>query len=112
MAEHLVQEISLHLCPARRARTYIFTFTTGITSNLVAQVHSHDDLVKFFTRTKEIMTSDFSPTANQVQFNSIDHSIGNFGRRGNRGRGQNGGKYTSRCQICGQFGHRALDYRE
>ena len=41
-----------------------------------------------------------------------DRGRGRNGVRNSRGRGRNGGRYTPRCQICGQFGHRAQECRE
>ena len=95
-------------------------FCAGISSNLthlsledvVAQVHSYDELLKFSAPSKDTTTSDFPPVANQTQLASSDRGRGRHNGRNNRGRGRNGGRYVLRCQLCGQFGHRVLECRE
>ena len=68
--------------------------------------------MKFSNPTKDTVTMDFSPTANQAQVTSSDHGRGRNNGRNNRGRGRNGGRYTPRCPLCGQYGHRVLECRE
>ena len=95
-------------------------FNAGITSNLhnltfedvVAQINSHDELLNSINPSKENTTSDFPPIANQTQVSGSDRGRGRNGGRNNLGRGRNGGRYTPRCQICGQFGHRAQECHE
>ena len=95
-------------------------FSAGILSNLinlgfddvVAQVNSYEDLLKFTHSTKDTTASEFPPTANQTQTTSSDRGRGRNNGRNNRGRGRNGGRYIPRCQLCGQFGHRVLECRE
>ena len=96
------------------------TFSAGISSNLthlsledvVAQVHSYDELLKFLTPSKDTTASDFPLIANQTQLASFDRGRGRHNGRNNRGRGRNGGRYVPRCQLCGQFGHCVLKCRE
>ena len=88
-------------------------FNAGITSNLhnltfedvIAQINSHDDLLSFINPPKETAVSEFPPIANQTPLHASDQGRGRNG-------GQNGGRYTPRCQICGQFGHRAQELME
>ena len=95
-------------------------FCAGISSNLthlsledvVAQVHSYDELLKFSAPNKDTTASDFPSVANQTQLTSSDCGRGCHNGRNNIGRGRNGGRYVPRCQLCGQFGHRVLECRE
>ena len=74
-------------------------FCAGISSNfthlsledVIAQVNSYDELLKFSAPTKDITLSNFPPTANQTQFTSSDRGRGLNNGRNNRGKGQNGG---------------------
>ena len=68
--------------------------------------------MKFLTPIKDTTVSDFPPTVNQTHLTSFDQGRGCNNGRNNRGRGQNGGRYTSRCQLFGQFEHRVLERRE
>ena len=96
------------------------TFSTGISSNLinlgfddvVAQINSYEDLMKFSHPAKDITVSDFPPKANQTQITSSSRGRGCNNGRNNHGRGRNGGRYIPRFQLCGQFGHRILECRE
>ena len=95
-------------------------FNARITSNLhnltfedvIAQINSHDELLHFINPPKENIASECPPAANQTQVSRSDRDRGRNGGRNSRGRGRNGGRYTPRCQICGQFGHRAQECRE
>ena len=95
-------------------------FCAGISSNLthlsledvVAQVQSYEELLKFSNPTKDTTASDFPPIANQTQLASTDRGRGRHNGRNNRGRGRSGGRYVLRCQLCGQFGHRVLECTE
>ena len=96
-------------------------FNVGTTSNLhnltfedvVAQINSHDELLNFLKPpSKENIASDFPPMANHAQVSGSDRGRGRNSGRNNHGRGRNGGRYTPRCQICDQFGHRAQEFKE
>ena len=95
-------------------------FNAGITSNLhnltfegiIAQINSHDELLNFINPPKENIASEFPLVANQTQVSRSHRGRGRNGGRNSRGRGRNGGRYTPRCQIYGQFGHRAQECRE
>ena len=95
-------------------------FCARISSNLtnfsvedvISQINSYDELMKFSTSTKDTRVCDFPPTANQTQLTSSERGRGRNNGRNNRAIGQNSIKYTSRCQLCGQFGHRVLECRE
>ena len=92
-------------------------FCASISSNLthlsledvIEQVNSYDELLKFSAPTKDTTLSDFPPTANQTQLTSSDRGRGCNQGRNNRGRGRNGGRYVPRRQLRGQFGHRVLE---
>ena len=96
------------------------TFCAGISSNLanmclddvIAIINSYDELTKFSNPKKDTGTMEFPPTANQAQITSSDCGRGRNNGRNNRGRGKNGGRYTPRCQLFGQYGHRVLECRE
>ena len=70
-------------------------FCAGISSNLthhsledvVAQVHSYNELLKFSAPSKDTTASDFPPVANQTQLTSSDRGRGRHNGRNNRGRG-------------------------
>ena len=95
-------------------------FNAGITSNLhnltfedvVAQINSHDELLSSTNSSKGNKSTEFPLVANQTQVAGSDRGRGRNGGRNGRGRGRNGGRYTPRCQICGQFRHRAQECRE
>ena len=118
-AGHPVQETVTTYALLRGLGPTYSAFTAGITLNLahlgfadvVAQIQSHDELMKSYAPSKENLSADFPPAANQAQLNSNDRGKGNRGR-GNRGRGKNGGRNAPRCQLCGVFGHRVQDCRE
>ena len=117
---YLVQEsVSIYALLRGLGPTYS-AFNTGITSNLhnltfedvIAQINSHDELLSFINPPKETAVSEFPPVANQMQLPASDWGRGRNGGWNGQGRGRNGGRYTPRCQICGQFGHRAQECRE
>ena len=118
---YAVQEsVSVYALLRGHGPTYS-AFNAGITSNLhnltfediVAQINSHDELLSFLNpSSKENTASNFPPMANQAQLSASDWGRGRNSGRNNHGRGRNGGRYTPRCQICGQFGHRAQECRE
>ena len=119
-AGHPVQETVSIYALLRGLESAYSTFCVGISSNLsnlcfddvVAQINSYNELIKSTNPIKDNMTTEVPPSANQTQFTSFDRGRGcNNGING-RGRGQNNGRYTPRCQLCGQFGHRVLEYRE
>ena len=66
-----------NICSTARLRSHI---CSGISSNLsqlslcevIAQINSYDELLKFSNPIKEINATDFPPTANQTQFSSFD----------------------------------------
>ena len=116
-AGYLVQEtVSIYALLRGLGPTYS-AFSAGISSNLinmrfddvVAQINSYEDLMKFTHPAKDITVSEFPPTTNQTQTTSSDCGRGHNNRRNNRRRGRNGGRYTPRCQLCGQFGHCVLE---
>ena len=117
---HPVQEIVSIYALLRGLGSTYSAFNAGITSNLhnltfedvIAQINSHDELLNFVNPSKETVVSEFPPAANQTQLSAPDRGRGRNGGRNGRGRGCNGGRYTPRCQICGQFGHRAQECRE
>ena len=119
-AGHPVQETVAIYAILRGLGSSYSAFCAGISANLtnlclddvIAQIHSYDELTKFSNPTKDTLTMDFSPAANQTQVNSSDRGRGRNNGRNNRGRGRNGGRYTPRCQLCGQYGHRVLECRE
>ena len=119
-AGHLVQETVTIYAILRGLGSSYSTLCAGISSNLanlclddvIAQIHSYDELMKFSNPTKDTVTMDFSPTANQAQVTSSDRGRGRNNGRNNQGRGRNGGRYTPRCQLCGQYGHCVLECRE
>ena len=55
---------------------------------------------------------NFPPPANHTQLTSSDRGRGRNNGKNSHGRGRNGGRYTPRCQLCGQYGHRILECRE
>ena len=119
-AGHPVQETVTIYAMLRGLGSSYSAFCAGISSNLtnlclddvIAQINSYDELMKFSNSTKDTGSVDFPPSANQVQTTSSDRGRGRNNGRNNRGRGRNGGRYTPRCQLCGQFGHRVLECRE
>ena len=119
-AGHPVQEtVSIYALLQGLGSSYL-ALCADISSNLsnlclddvIAQINSYDKLMKFSNMIKDTMTTDFPPTANQTQLTSSNRSRGCNNGRNNRGRGRNGGRYTPRCQLCGQYGHRVLECRE
>ena len=119
-AGHPVQEtISIYALLRGLGPSYS-SFCAEISSNLsnmcldnvIAQINSYDELLKFSNPIKETTTTDFPPKTNQTQFISCDCGRGwNNGRNGS-GKGRNGGRYIPRCQLCGQYGHRVLECTE
>ena len=71
-----------------------------------------NELMKFSNPIKDIMTMDIPPTANQTQLTSSGRDKCRNNGKNNRGRSRNGGRFTPRCQLCGQYGHRVLECRE
>ena len=120
VAGHPVQETVSIYAILRDLGSSDSVFCAGISSNLthlsledvIAQVNSYDELLKFSAPTKDTTLSNFPPTANQTQLISSDRGRGRNNGRNNRGRGRNGERYVPRCQVCGQFGHRVLKCRE
>ena len=119
-AGHPVQEtVSIYALLRGLGPSYS-SFCAGISSNLshlslddvIAQIHSYDELLKFSNPIKETSATDFAPMANQTQISSTDRGRGRNNGRNSRGRGRNGGRYVPRCQLCGQYGHRVLECRE
>ena len=117
---HPVQETVSIYALLRGLGSSYSAFCASISSNLsnlclddvIAQINSYDELMKFSNPIKDTMTSDFPPTTNQMQLTSSDRGRGHNNGRNNRGRGRNGGRYPPRCQLCGQYGHRVLECRE
>ena len=74
-------------------------FSAGLSSNLinlgfddvVAEVNSYKDLLKFTHSTKDTTASEFPPPANQTQTTYSDRGRGRNNGRNNHGRGRNGG---------------------
>ena len=119
-AGHLVQETVAIYALLRGLGSSYSAFCAGISSNLshlclddvIAQISSYEELMKFSTLTKDSTNTEFPPAANQAQFTSSDCGKGRNNNRNGRGRGRNGGRYTPRCQLYGQYGHRVLECRE
>ena len=119
-AGHLVQETVSIYALLRGLESAYSTFCVGISSNLsnlcfddvVAQINSYNELIKSTNPIKDNMTTEVPPSANQTQFTSSDRGRGRNNGINGRGRGRNNGRYTPRCQLCGQFRHRVLEYRE
>ena len=117
---HPVQETVTIYAMLRGLGPSYSAFCAGISSNLtnlclddvIAQINSYDELMKFSNSMKDTGSIDFPPSANQAQTTSSDRGRGRNNGRNNQGRGRNGGRYTPRCQLCGQFGHRVLECRE
>ena len=115
-----VQEIVSIYALLRGLGSSYSAFCAGISSNLtnmsledvIAQINSYDELMKFLNLIKDTTVYEFPPAANQTQLTSSNRGRGYDNGRNNRGRGQNGGRYTPRCQLCGQCGHRVLECRE
>lgn len=80
----------------------------------IAQIRSHEVMLAF-KQQKTQTDPSFSPEANLAQQEATTSSARNReqqnGRSG-RARGRKRGRYTPRCQLCGQIGHRAHDCRE
>ena len=84
-------------------------FCVSISSNLsnlcledvIAQINSYDELMKFSNPIKDTTTTNFPPTANQTQLTSSNRGRGRNNDRNGRERGRNGGRCTPRCQLCG-----------
>ena len=78
-AGHPVQETISIYAPLRGLGSSYSSFCAGISSNLsnlslddvIAQINSYDELLKFSYPIKETTTTDFPPTANQTQFTSL-----------------------------------------
>ena len=117
---HLVQEIVSIYALLRGLGSSYSGFCAGISSNLsnmclddvIAQINSYDELMKFSNPIKDTMTIDFPPTANQTQLTSSNRGRGHNNSRNGCGRGRNGGRYTPLCQLCGQYWHCVLECRE
>ena len=115
-----LREIRFKKPSPSRSRPSYSSFCAGILSNLpqlsvddvIAQVNSYDEVLKFSNRIKETTTTNLPPMANQTQFLSFDRGRGQNNGRNNRGKERNGGRYVPRCQLCGQYGHRVLECRE
>ena len=120
VVKHPVQEsVSVYSLLRGLGSTYS-AFCAGISSNLsnicfddvVSQINSYEELIRSTNPNKDHSATDFPPTANQTQVASSDRGRGcNTGRNGHS-RGRNSGRYTPRCQLCGQYGHRVLECRE
>ena len=84
-------------------------FCVSISSNLsnlcledvIAQINSYNELMKFSNPIKDTTTTNFPPTANQTQLTSSNRGRGRNNDRNGRERGRNGGRCTPRCQLCG-----------
>ena len=108
-AGHPVQEIVTIYALLRGLGPSYSSFCAGISSNLshlsledvIAQINSYDELLKFSNPIKETATTDFAPMANQTQISSTDRGRGRNNGRNSHGRGRNGGRYVPRCQLCG-----------
>ena len=104
----------VHLCLSSSYPAFCARISSNLTNSsiedVIAQINSYDEIMKFFTLIKDTTMSEFPPTTNQTQLTSSD-----LGRRHNNGqniRGRNGGQYTPRCQLCGQIGNCVLEWRE
>ena len=105
-AGHPVQETVTIYAMLRGLGSSYSAFCASISSNLanlclddvIAQINSYDELMKFSNPKKDTVTMDFPPTANQAQITSFDRCRGRKNGRNNRGRDKNGGRYTPWCQ--------------
>ena len=79
---------------------------------MVAQINSYKELIRSTNPIKDHSVMDFPPTANQTQVTSSDRGRGRNNGRNGRVRDRNSGRYTPRCQLCGQYRHRVLECRE
>ena len=101
-AGHPVQEtVSIYALLRGLGPTYS-SFYAGISSNLsqlslsevIAQINSYDELLKFSNPIKEINATDYPPTANQTQFSSSDRGKGRNNGINGCEKGRNGGRYV------------------
>ena len=103
-AGHPVQETVTIYAMLRGLGSSYSAFCASISSNLtnmclddvIAQINSYDEFMKFSNPTKDNGTIDFPPTANQAQISSSDRGRGRNNGRNNRGQGRNGERYTPR----------------